>query len=146
MHVKEKHDSSFLLKWRLSKHQEIHDNMSLNKCHYFNNDNSGPLKKLDACSSMLCQATVNTGKSAQNLFALSSMVKNVKYERFISRKRQIHCYFCKYVSKCKALINIQEKVNNHLKTDHSQIVDTYDPDNFESDSDYWQEFLVFFVL
>ena len=61
-------------------------------------------------------------------------------------KRQIHCYFCKYVSKCKALINIQEEVNNHLKTDHSQIVDAYDPDTCESDSDYHKEFHDFFVL
>ena len=61
-------------------------------------------------------------------------------------KRQIHCYFCKYVSKCKALINIQEEVNTLLKTDHSQIVDAYDPDNFESDSVYHQNFLDFFVL
>ena len=43
------------------------------------------------------------------------------YKRFISGKRQIHCYFCKYVSKCKIIINIQEEVNDHLKTYHSFI-------------------------
>ena len=33
----EKCDKSFVLKWRLRKHQEIHDSSSVKKCHYFNN-------------------------------------------------------------------------------------------------------------
>ena len=68
------------------------------------------------------------------------------YERFISGKRQIHCYFCNYVSKCKTMVNIQEEVNDHLKTYHSEIIETYDPDNFDSESDYHQDFLDFFVM
>ena len=69
IHVKEKRDSSFLLKWRLSKHQEIHDNLSVKKCHYFNNKKfclfeeigcmfehalSGNCKHGEKCSKSLC--------------------------------------------------------------------------------------------
>ena len=68
------------------------------------------------------------------------------YERFITDKRQIHCYFCKYVFKSKTMVNIQEEVNVHLKTYHSEIIEKYDPDNFDSESDYHQDFLDFFVL
>ena len=41
------------------------------------------------------------------------------------------------------MMKIQEEVNNHLKTYHSEIVEAYDPDSFVSDSDYHQEFLDF---
>ena len=68
------------------------------------------------------------------------------HERFISGKRQIQCYYCKYVSKCQSMFKIQEEVNNHLKSYHSEIVNSYDPDNFKSESDYHQDFLDFFVL
>ena len=68
------------------------------------------------------------------------------HEKFISGKRQINCYFCKYVSNSKTMMTIQEEVNEHLKTYHSEIVEAYDPDSFVSDSDYHQEFLDFFVL
>ena len=68
------------------------------------------------------------------------------YEKFISGQRQINCYYCKYVSKCKTMMNIQEEINEHLKTYHSEIIEKYDPDNFDSESDYHQDFLDFFVM
>jgi anaerobic ribonucleoside-triphosphate reductase len=68
------------------------------------------------------------------------------HERIISGKGQINCYFCDYISKNKTIMKIQEEVNNHLKTYHSEIVDSYDPDSFVSESDYHQDFLDFFVL
>ena len=68
------------------------------------------------------------------------------HDRFISGKRRISCYFCKYVSKCQSMFKIQEEIHDHLKSDHSEIVETYDPDNFKSESDYHQDFLDFFVL
>ena len=68
------------------------------------------------------------------------------HDRFISGNRRINCYFCKYVSKCEKMINIQEELNDHLKTYHSEIIETYDPDNFESESDYHQDFHDFFVM
>ena len=57
LHVKGKHDSSekfqcgkcdktFVLKWRLSKHQEIHDNLSVKKCHYFMNKKFCPFEEI----------------------------------------------------------------------------------------------------
>ena len=67
------------------------------------------------------------------------------YEKFINNEKQINCYFCNYISKCKILRNIQEELTNHLETDHSDIIATYDPDNFDFENDYHQEFLDFFV-
>ena len=67
------------------------------------------------------------------------------YEKYISGKRHINCYFCDYVSKSEIIRNIQGELRNHLETIHSDIIEAYDPDNDEFDNDYHEEFLCFFV-
>ena len=67
------------------------------------------------------------------------------YEKYISGKRHIKCYFCDYVSKCEIIRNIQGELTNHLETIHSDIIEAYDPDNNEFDNDYHEEFLDFFT-
>ena len=42
----DKCDKTFLLKWRLLKHQKNHDNTSLQKCHYFNNKLTCPFEEM----------------------------------------------------------------------------------------------------
>ena len=44
----EKCDKSFFLKWRLIKHQKIHNSKNIKKCHYFNNQKNVHLNRL-AC-------------------------------------------------------------------------------------------------
>ena len=39
-------DKRFVLKWRLSKHQENHDSQKAKKCHYFNNNKICPFEDL----------------------------------------------------------------------------------------------------
>ena len=41
----------FFLEWRLEKHSQSH-NEATKFCHYFNNENSVPMKLLDVCSNM----------------------------------------------------------------------------------------------
>ena len=35
--------------------------------------------------------------------------------------------------------NIQEELINHLETNHTEIIEACDPDNFDFDDDYHQE-------
>ena len=198
MTVKEKHVSSekfqcgkchktFVLKWRLSKHQEIHDNLSVKKCHYFNNKKfcpfeeigcmfehalSGNCKHEEKCTKSLCsfqhgekcdsigeeKETLETHISALHTDEGVLMTEDEQnfdlyvdncfpeiYSKFIDGKGEIKCYFCNYVSNCKIMRNIQEELTNHLATNYTEIVDAYDPDNYDFDDDYHEEFLDFSV-
>ena len=53
------------------------------------------------------------------------------FQEIYENKKQIDCYFCDYVSKCKILRNIQEELTNHLETNHSDMAVDFDPDNFD---------------
>ena len=65
----QKCDKMFVLKWRLIKHQKIHDSLNIKKCHYFNNQKpcpfeqigcmflhlpAGQCKNRDSCTMKLC--------------------------------------------------------------------------------------------
>ena len=39
-------DKTFALKWRLNKHQQIHNNKNIRKCHYFNNQKTCPYEQI----------------------------------------------------------------------------------------------------
>ena len=39
-------DSSFLLKWRLKKHNETHTKEQIRTCHYFNNNSECPFSEI----------------------------------------------------------------------------------------------------
>ena len=36
----------FVLKWRLKKHQDMHTNQNIRKCHYFNNQKKCPFEAI----------------------------------------------------------------------------------------------------
>ena len=42
----EKCDKTFVLKWRLNKHQDMHVSSTTKKCHYFNNNKPFPYEKI----------------------------------------------------------------------------------------------------
>ena len=42
----EKCDKTFVLKWRLIKHQRIHNSPKIKKCHYFNNQKTCPFEQI----------------------------------------------------------------------------------------------------
>ena len=42
----ERCDKKFALKWRLTKHQKMHDSQKIKKCHYFNNQKSCPYEQI----------------------------------------------------------------------------------------------------
>ena len=67
------------------------------------------------------------------------------YEKFNNNSKQIDCYFCNFISKSKILIHIQEEMTNHLETNHSNVIEDFDPDNFVFDNNYHEDFLGLFV-
>ena len=67
------------------------------------------------------------------------------YEKLTNNKKQINCFFCNYVSKCQILRNIQEELTKHLETNHSDMTEDFDHNNFDFDIYYHQEFLDLFV-
>ena len=58
----DKCDKTFALEWRLKKHQEIHSNKNIRKCHYFNNQKCCPFEVIgcmfekygEKCNKKLC--------------------------------------------------------------------------------------------
>ena len=44
------------------------------------------------------------------------------------------------------MMKLQEELNHHLKSYHSDIVEAYDPDIFVSESEYHQDFLDFVLF
>ena len=63
LHINENHDSAehlecvkcgkrFVLEWRLKKHQEIHTNKNIRKCHYFNNQKCCPFEVIGCTFSL----------------------------------------------------------------------------------------------
>ena len=85
VHLKEKHneiemfncekcEKKFVLKWRLTKHQEIHYNPKVIKCHYFNNNKCCPFEEIGCMfEHMLIQVCVNLVEVAQEIFAHFNM-------------------------------------------------------------------------
>ena len=67
------------------------------------------------------------------------------YEKFTKSKSRITCYFCNYISKYRILFNIQGEIHEHLRSEHADIVDSYDPDNYQFDNDQQEDFLALFV-
>ena len=92
LHINENHDSAehlecvkcgkrFVLEWRLKKHQEIHTNQNIRKCHYFNNQKCCPFEVIgcmfahslagkckygEKCSKMLCSFQHQKNGDAEN--------------------------------------------------------------------------------
>ena len=73
LHIKRNHESTeqfecnqcekrFVLKWRLSKHQEIHASPSVKKCHYFNNKKVCPFEDLGCMFEHTFSGTCKYGK------------------------------------------------------------------------------------
>ena len=67
------------------------------------------------------------------------------YEKFTKSKSRITCYFCNYISKYRILFNIQGEIHEHLRSEHKDIVNSYNPDTYQFDNDQQEDFLDFFV-
>ena len=66
------------------------------------------------------------------------------HEKFSNGNSKITCYFCDYISECKTLMSIQEELINHLETNHAEVIQAYDPDNYQFENEYQEDFLILF--
>ena len=205
LHIKDNHESAghlecdicgktFVLKWRLEKHQDIHINKNIRKFHYFNNQKCCPFEAIgcmfahslsekckygEMCTKKLCSfqhqkkdVTENEHEdNLENKDDLENLVEDnvgddnqiemtedeeyfdlyvehnfsLIYEKYVSSRRQINCYLCEFCSKSKILRNIQGELKEHLESNHAEIITDYDPEDFEFENDYHEEFLDFFL-
>ena len=67
------------------------------------------------------------------------------YNDFMGRKSRIKCYYCQYLSKSQILYHIQGEIGDHLKSEHGEVIKSYDPDTYTFDNDQHEDFLAFFV-
>ena len=58
---------TFVLKWRLQKHEENHINSNIKKCHYFNNNKDCPYEKIGCMFAHSPSEMCIHGKSCKNL-------------------------------------------------------------------------------
>ena len=98
LHLKERHDEiemfncnkcekKFVLKWRLTKHQEIHYNPLVIKCHYFNNNKCCPFEEIGCMfEHAFSSVRANLVKVAQEIFVHFNM-KNLTPMAMLMKKR-----------------------------------------------------------
>ena len=194
-------NKTFVLKWRLKKHQSMHieNKPSMRFCHYHNNDKICPFAdigcmfrheiappcKYQKCFKRLCQfkhlevidvehsQPVERKKSDEESDCSQAFNKNVTshsndipkeeliddegfelyvdncfseiYRQYVTGKKELTCYYCSYISKSKTLMSIQTELSDHIKHNHSDIIDSFDPDTFIFDNDLHEEFLLLFA-
>ena len=66
MHKCDKCDKIFLLKWRLLKHKQNHDNTLTKKCHYFNNNLTCPFEEMGCMFAHEASAICKFDRSCAN--------------------------------------------------------------------------------
>ena len=77
MHIEQNHESAeifdcnkcdkkFALKWRLKKHQDIHKNQNIKKCHYYNNKKSCPFELIGCMFEHSPSGKCKFGNSCKN--------------------------------------------------------------------------------
>ena len=175
----EKCDKSFVLKWRLIKHQKIHNSENIKKCHYFNNQKKCPFEQIgcmflhlpagkcgnvESCNKKLCSyehENINVNEedivdnSVHEQIGMTdeerSFDVNVKenysdiFENFLKHKRTIQCYYCSYRTKSKILRNIKDEVNEHLKVEHREVINTFENGELVIENLLHAEFLELFL-
>ena len=112
----DKCDQKFVLKWRLLKHASIHsNNITVKKCHYFNNNKACPYEEVGCMFAHIKADTCKFGKSCSN--NLCSYQHSSKEEETVFK-----CQQCEQVYKShKDLINHVESIHverEKIQRDH----------------------------
>ena len=64
---------------------------------------------------------------------------------FLKHKRTIQCYYCSYRTKSKILRNIKDEVNEHLKVEHREVINTFENEESVIENLLHAEFLELFL-
>ena len=110
-HIKRNHDSmekfdcnkcdkKFALKWRLRKHQEIHEKMNIKKCHYYNNQKSCPFELIGCMFEHSLAGKCKFGKMCKNQLC--------SYEH---ENENFKCEDCDFV--CKTETELGAHIDEH---------------------------------
>ena len=59
----------------------------------------------------------------------------------------IRCYYCPYISKSRALDNIQSEIHEHLENTHKHVVERFkaNHDSFNFEDEDHEDFINFFI-
>ena len=126
-------DKTFVLSWRLKKHQEIHTSNVTRFCHYYNNNKECPFEELgcmflhqhsemckydQACSKPLCSYKHPQSNSKEN-------EKDQTFDEVTDFK--FECAYCNFKTDCYDLF-MDHINNNHLESDNEDVQPNDDPD------------------
>ena len=71
---------TYVFKWRLRKHEENHNNMSLKKCHFFNNEKACPFEQIGCMFAHSPSEKCKNGKNCRyKLCSYKHNFKNIEH-------------------------------------------------------------------
>ena len=118
VHIKNQHevkeytcdfcDKTFVLQWRLLKHQENHTNPTWKKCHYFNNEKDCPYEEIGCMFAHEASEICKFGQMCSN--KLCSYQHTSKFKTSTPKKMK-ECEDCVDKSECVECIvkRVQER-------------------------------------
>ena len=119
----DKCEMTFVLKWRLDKHKNIHSSENLKFCHYFNNEKVCPYQKFG------CMFKHDHAEQCKFKEKCANKLCQFKHKT----DQQLSCEKCEYKGISKY------DIENHLKMHDEQDTESIDEDE-ESYEGYYQEF------
>ena len=91
-------DKTFVLKWRLRKHQMSHLDEERKKCHYFNNGKNCPFDEIGCMfaheASKMCMFDKSCSNKLCSYQHSTSSNKNLESEKFKSKEDNENSYIC----------------------------------------------------
>ena len=69
------------------------------------------------------------------------------YAAHYATYNDIKCYYCSYISKSRALDNIQSEIHEHLQNTHKHVVERFktNPDTIDFEDEDHEDFIEFFI-
>ena len=66
------------------------------------------------------------------------------FENYLQNNKTVQCYFCNFRTKSQNIRNIKSEVNNHLKTEHREVINTLEVEKMVIENLFYAEFLELF--
>ena len=131
VHLKEKHNEiemfncekckkKFVLKWRLTKHQEIHYNPKVIKCHYFNNNKCCPFEEIGCMFEHAYSSMCKFGKSCSRDLCSFQHEESDSYDNLNEETddedfdTEVECDYCYFETKSKSELMMHVDIEHDL--------------------------------
>ena len=114
-------EKEFVLKWRLNKHEKIHNSQNVKKCHYFNNEKQCPFEKIGCMFEHSLAGQCRNGDLCKRKLC-SFEHKNLGVENNIAKSIEINSVQCDEDIK---KTDEEKSFDLNVKTNFPEIYDYY---------------------